>query len=301
VAGVLYSIVLASLVATPATLPTQIAAALPGDTITLRAGSYGAVSISHRRFAKPIHIKAFEARLSTIIIHDSTGVIWMGGTVVGPPSQSNGVSIVNSSKIRVDGMKITGPRVGLGISRSTDIDVNGNSFDGVRSDGINIAMSQRVRIAGNACINFRPIRAIYASDGRVLVDGDHPDCIQGWSRRGEAPTADIIITDNASRGEMQGITFFDAGQGGYDRIEVRNNDLALTFWHGIAIYEGRGSIVTGNRVRPIPGTRTPNWPFQLVKPWIMLTGSQKSVCGNIVEAWPAGEGTQSCQKIFSLE
>jgi nitrous oxidase accessory protein NosD len=286
---------LASLVATPTTLPAQIAAALPGDTITLRAGNYGTVSILNRRYAKSVQINAADARLSSLTIRNSTGVIWTGGTLIAPLSQTFGIAIADSSKIGVGGMKVSGSRVGLTMSRSTDIDVTGNSFDGVRSDGINIAMSQRVRIVGNACINFRPIRATYSSDGRLLVDGDHADCIQGWSRLGYAPTADITITDNAAEGEMQGISFFDPGQGGYDRITVRNNDLTLRYWNGIVIYEGRGSIVTGNRVRTVPGARAQNWPFSLIRTWIEVTGSRNRVCGNTVEAIPGGEGTQPCQ------
>jgi parallel beta-helix repeat protein len=286
---------LASLVATPITLPAQIAAARPGDTITLQAGRYGPVNIVNRRYAKPIYINATNARLLSVTIRNSAGVNWIGGTLVAPRIQTFGFLIVTSSKITVGGMKVTGPRVGLAMSRSTDIDVTGNSFDGVRSDGVNIAMSQRVRIVGNACINFKPNRATYSSDGRLLVDGDHADCIQGWSRLGYAPTADITITDNAAEGEMQGISFFDPGQGGYDRFTIENNDLNLQYWNGIVIYESRGSIVTGNRVRTMPGARARNWPFNLIKTWIKVTGSRNQVCGNTVEAIPDGEGTQPCK------
>jgi nitrous oxidase accessory protein NosD len=224
----------------------------------------------------------------------SYGIDWVGGVVIGPRLTSFAVSIVDSRQISVTGVNISGPKVGVAITRSSDIDVVGNTFDGVRSDGVNIAMSRRVRITGNACLNFKPIRAIYSSDGRLLVDGDHSDCIQGWSRRGQRPTSDITISDNVAEGEMQGISFFDSGEGGYDRIVIRNNDLNLSYWNGIVIYEGRGSIVTGNRVRTIAGARARNWPFQSIRTWIYVTGTRNHVCGNFVEAIPDGEGTRPC-------
>jgi hypothetical protein len=182
------------------------------------------------------------------------------------------------------------------MTRSTKIDVIGNKFDGVRSDGVNIAMSQRVRILGNACVNFRPIRPIYASDGRLLVDGDHPDCIQAWSRRGFAPTSDVTIEDNAAEGEMQGISFFDPGQGGYDRIVIRNNNLRLSYWNGIVALEARNSLVTDNIVATVSGARALNWPFQLIATWIRLTGVNNVVCDNDVLAFPNGEGTAACSQ-----
>lgn len=285
---------LAALVATPSTLPAQLRAARGGDTIMLREGRYGAVSIRNLRFNTAIRIDARNATVSAVTIRNSAGVDWLGGTLIGPRSQSFGVAIVDARDISVTGMRITGPRIGLSMARSTDIDVTGNSFDGVRSDGVNIAASQRVRITGNVCINFRPIRAIYASDGRLLVDGDHADCIQGWSLRGNRPTSDLTITDNVAEGEMQGITFFNPGEGGYDRITIRNNDMNLSYWHGIAVMEGRNTLVTENRVRTIPGARAQNWPFQLIRAWIYTTGRNNRVCGNVVQALPDGEGTGRC-------
>ncbi len=288
------TIFLAALVATPATLPAQLRAARSGDTITLREGRYGAVSVIRRKFDRRVRVDARNAVFTGITMRSVMGMEWLGGTIVGPRLQTFGISIADSRDILVSGMRITGPRVGVAMARSTDIDVIGNSFDGVRSDGVNIAMSQRVRITGNACINFKPIRAIYSSDGRLLVDGDHSDCIQGWSRRGFRPTSDITITDNAAEGEMQGISFFDPGQGGYDRITIRNNDLNLSYWNGIVIYEGRNSLITGNHVRTIPGARALNWPFQPIRTWIYTTGSNNRACGNIVESYPDGEGTARC-------
>ncbi len=289
-------IILAALTATPATLPAQIKAAQAGDRITLAAGEYGAVSITNRTFAPPVLIDASAARLTALTIRKVQGLEWRGGVLNGPRNTSFGVAVALSSHITIKGMLISGPKVGLAFSETTDFEAIGNRFDGVRSDGINIAMSQRGRIIGNQCYNVRPIRATYTAEGRLLVDGDHSDCIQGWSRKGKTPTGDLLIEGNVAEGEMQGITFFDPGQGGNDRITIRGNDLLLAYWHGVTVYEGRGTIITGNRVRTLPGAKALNYPYKPIKTWVYtLRGVDQTVCGNIVPAMPVGEGTGACK------
>ncbi len=286
---------LAALTATPATLPARIKAAQGGDTITLAAGEYGAVTIANRAFTAPVLIDASAAKLTALTIRKVDGLEWRGGKLVGPREASFGVTVNQSAHITIKGMVISGPKVGLSFGQTTDFEAIGNRFDGVRSDGINIGMSQRGRIIGNQCLNTRPIRATYSKEGKLLVDGDHADCIQGWSRKGQTPTGDLLIEGNVAHGEMQGISFFDPGQGGYDRITIRNNDLTLEYWNGIAVYEGRNTIITGNRVRTVPGAKTLNFPFQAVRTWVTTRGAGGKVCGNDVPATPGGEGTGACK------
>lgn len=287
---------LAALTATPATLPATIKQAQAGDTITLTAGEYGAVSIANRSFASPVVVDASAARLTALTIRKVNGLEWRGGNLNGPRDTSFAALVDQSSNITIKGMVISGPKVGLSFSRSTDFEAIGNRFDGVRSDGINIGMSQRGRIIGNQCLNFQPNRATYDAKGKLLKDGDHSDCIQGWSRKAYTPTGDLLIEGNVAHGEMQGITFFDPGQGGYDRITVRNNDLMLEYWHGVTVYEGRGTVITGNRVRTVPGAKARNFPFQSIRTWIYtLRGIDQTVCGNEVPAIPSGEGTGACK------
>jgi nitrous oxidase accessory protein NosD len=287
---------LAALTATPATLPAQIKAAQAGDSITLTAGAYGAITITNRTFAAPVLVDASAAELTALTIRKVDGLEWRGGTLAGPREASIGVNVVQSAHVTIKGMVISGPKAGIAFSEATDFEAVGNRFDGVRSDGVLIAMSQRGRIIGNQCLNFRPIRATYDAKGKLIKDGDHPDCIQGWSRLAYPPTGDLLIEGNVAHGEMQGITFFDAGQGGYDRITIRNNDLMLEYWHGVAVYEGRGTVITGNRVRTIPSAKARNFPFQPIKAWVYtLRGVGQRVCGNEVPAMPGGEGTGACK------
>lgn len=288
------ALALALLTATPATLPATLKRAQPGDTVTLATGDYGAVAIRDMTFTPSLRIEASAARLGALTLRNAKGIEWAGGAISGPPSQYFGVQMALSARVRLVGMTISGPRVGISLTSSTDIDVIGNRLEGLRSDGINLAMVQRVNVIGNQCYDFRPIQPIYDAAGKLVKDGDHADCIQGWSRLGSPPTSDLMITGNVAVGQMQGITFFDPGQGGYDRITIRGNDLNLGLWHGIAVYEGRGIVITGNRVRTTPGAKTTAGRIQPITAWITAPGSTGTICGNVVDALPKGMGTEAC-------
>lgn len=275
--------------ATPATLSAVLNSAIAGDRIVLAPGSYGAVAMPRTVFKPAISIDASRAKLSHLKVFLSGGINWAGGTIDAPRTQDTAVWIDNATDVEVAGMTMRGPRVGIGVSRSTDVEVRDNRFDGIRSDGVNIAMSQRVRVTGNLCLNFNPVLPVYDPRGRLITDGDHPDCVQGWSRRGYPLTADVTIQDNVAIGLMQGVWFEDYGDGGYDRIIVQRNDFTLAMFQGINVNNGRGTIITGNRVRAVPGARLLAFPFPLIRPWIKASGQRITLCGNQAESYPASD------------
>jgi nitrous oxidase accessory protein NosD len=221
--------------ATPYTLSRILVRANGGDELILRPGNYGTIIIANRSFDKHLRVDASLAHFSAVTVRQVNGLDWIGGRLIGPRMQNLAFMVDLSKNINVANLIVSGPRIGLTISRSQHVQALNNVFDGVRSDGVNIAMSQYVNVIGNACLNFRPIRPVYASDGTLLVDGDHPDCIQAWSRSDFPPTAHVIIENNAAEGEMQGIWFGDPGRGGYDDVKIRSNNLTLRYWHGIAV------------------------------------------------------------------
>lgn len=278
-----------SIVATPATLGAILSAAKSGDSIVLAAGNYGAVTLPRVRYSPAIRIDASRARLSGITMVQTGGVEWSGGTLSADREQYWGVLIDYAERVRISGMTVGGAKTGVAVSRSTDVEVAGNRFDGIRSDGVNIAMSQRVKVLDNLCLNFLPVLPVYDAQGKLLVDGDHPDCIQGWSRKGYPLTADVLISGNVAVGYMQGVWFEDQGDGGYDRVVVRDNDLTLAAFQGINILNGRHTVVTGNRVRAVPGSRLLAYPFPLIRPWIRASGERVTLCGNRAESYGAEE------------
>ncbi|MEO6092976.1 MAG: right-handed parallel beta-helix repeat-containing protein [Novosphingobium sp.] len=269
--------------ADPNNLDRVLAAASGGETIVLAPGQYGEVDFPRKVFRQPVSIDASQAQFTALIIRGVDGVAINGGAVVGDRMQTFAVLVDSSRHISFARMRLAGSRVGISVVRSQDVSIENNQFDGLRSDGVNVAGSQRVRIVGNACRNFNPIPASYDPGGKLLRDGDHPDCIQGWSIVGRPPTSDVTIIGNHAEGYMQGIFFGNPGQGGYDRMIVRNNVLNLSAFNGIAIVDARDSEVSNNVVRTIPGARMLNAPFRPVNTWIRVTGERTRVCGNQVD------------------
>jgi nitrous oxidase accessory protein NosD len=280
--------------ATPATLADAFAALRNGETLTLMPGNYGSVTMPTRRFTRTLIVDATRATFSQLTIRNTSGVEMRGGRVTGPSSQAYGVAIDSARQVRVTGMIITGPRVGITISRSTGVRVDLNVFDGVRSDGVNVTMASQVIIQNNVCRNFRPIMPVYASDGRLLVDGDHPDCVQGWSTPGAQRTDDIIVTGNVGTGYMQGIFFRNPLGGRFRRLTVRNNTMVVSAWNGIVLQDVDGATVTDNLVRSVPGSRMLNFPFGLIRAWIRIQGRTLVVCDNEAPDDPERQGTRRC-------
>ncbi|MEI6419570.1 MAG: right-handed parallel beta-helix repeat-containing protein [Sphingomonadales bacterium] len=238
----------AVLAATPATLSAQLANAQPGDQLQLAPGDYGLVQIVNRRFAPALKISAGQARLQLHIM-SSSGVELTGGQLLasGTSGPAGYASLIRQS----DHVSFTNvnfpPSVrAMVIDRSTNVTVKGGTITGMTIDGINIAASQNVLIDGVTCQDFQPL------------EGTHPDCVQLWSRKELPITADVTVQNVVSRGNMQGVTAFnhpERGDPGFDRIHFLNNKVEGAYPQGVALYDARNSVVTGNRTTTIPGSR----------------------------------------------
>ncbi len=274
-----------ALTATPDTLAAVLQAVRGGQRVVLAPGTYGDVTLPRRTFAPALAIDATRARFTGLMIRNVGGVAIEGGTVEGPRERAATITVDFSHDIALRHMRTSGSVVGVSVSRSRAVLVADSVFDGMRSDGVNIAGSQDVRIERNVCRNFTPTLPIYDAAGKLVKDGNHPDCVQGWSIVGRPPNARIAVIGNSGRGWMQGVFFGNPGQGGIDGIVVQGNTFDLSLFNGIALTEARGARVTGNTVRTIPGARMLNYPFKPVTAWIKLIGGGDAiVCGNTVDA-----------------
>jgi hypothetical protein len=290
--------ILVALTATPATLPAALNSAKCGDVVTLAAGDYGSIVAPKTKCPAQawLTVDASAARLTSLTIRNVAGLSWQGGTLKAPRAQPVGVTVDASTRVRVTGMNIGGPRVGISGARGDNYDFSGNRFDSVRSDGINVTIVHHVRIVGNQCVNFDPIPATYDKDGKLLVDGDHPDCVQVWSNPGTFPVHDVEIIGNTGSGYMQGIFLGRASPLGFDRITIYGNDMTVAAFNGIVGNDLRDSLIRGNTIRTVPGSRLQGGNRGLVKAWIKaIDGKGVTTCGNVVEAWPGGEGTGECR------
>lgn len=279
--------------ADPRTFQSQVAAARPGDTIRLLPGNYGAASIVGAKFTGTVAIDASQASFVSLVIRNSSGIAIAGATVGSYREQTFGVHVRDSRDIRVSRFKVSGAKVAIGVVGSQNVEVADNDFSGSRSDGVNVVQSRFVTVARNLCRDFHPIPGVYDAAGKLLKDGDHPDCVQGWSVAGTPPLSDITVVDNVAEGRMQGVFF--AGQvGGFDRIVIKGNRLTLGVWNGIVLRGGRNSTVTGNTVRTVPDARDPNYPFHAVDARIRVDGEGNTVCGNSAEVARNSVGLQPC-------
>ena len=270
----------------------KVESARAGSTIRL-TGDQGTLTLTGRTWKPAITIDASAATFTAIVLKNSSGVHIKGGTVIGPGGRSYGIHIQFSRDIAVEAMTITGAHRGIVIDRSQDLAIHNNQLTGLLSDGVDVAASQRVIVSGNSCSKFSPTLAAFNDAGK-LVDGDHPDCIQGWSRAPFPPTSDVTVTNNRADGTMQGVFFRDPGiNGGFDRIVIRGNTLRTGLANAIYVEGARDVVVSGNRVSAVPGaTHVRNG--QQVKAWIAFKTSTGTVCGNEIADFPTHAFTRPC-------
>ena len=308
--------VAATLSANPASVATVLLRAKPGDTVVLAPGEYPAARFHGKSFEPRISIEAGAAIITRWKFDGWAGLTikggtWRNGCEATLPCFSKALSFVRGHKITLQGLKLQGPReafpdrqdivptaygvefvdstefvitnsqfagfrTGLLIGQSSDFKVIGNTFTRMSSDGMNAAMSRRGLIEGNTCTDFK------------ILDREHPDCVQIWSRPKAPPTSDLIIRRNTSRGAMQGFSGFNhtrkgVNDGGFDRITIEDNDVESTYVHGVSLTEARDSVVKNNRIKSLPGSR---WIANVI-----LRDSPFSVrCGNVVGPFGAKPG-----------
>ncbi len=287
----------------PSRATELIAQARSGQTIVLPAGTTGTLTIANRRFDPAIRINASAATLSGIVIRTSSGIIIDRGTVVGPGGRSYGIQIDRSQRIGITNMTLTGAHRAIVLNKSQDITLTGNLMRGIISDGIDVAQSQRVLVQNNECRDFNPTPAVYSADGKTIIrDGDHADCIQGWSRPDFAATSDVRIIGNRVNGNMQGVFFGNhvrngVDDGGFDRITISNNVVVGGSPHGISLYSARDSSVTNNRISTMAGARLERPPFNSVTSTLRIVDPTRvSACGNSVVNAPRGTpGLTACR------
>ena len=287
-------------------LMAQLRTSRDGDVIKLGNKDYGVVTVPPVSHVSPVQIDARGARFVGIVLKGVSGLIVEGGTVVGPGGRSYGISISGSENIKISGMTVTGAHRGVVINKSQNISLLSNSLTGLLSDGIDIAQSRKIVVRGNSCANFSPTMDSYDATGKLLKGGgDHPDCIQAWSRSDAPPTSDLTIERNRIVGKMQGIFLGNhmrngIDDGGFDRVVIRDNIIRVSMYHGIAVYNARDTVVTGNAVSTLPGNFNPKRPDQPIKAWIRVIGGYATVCGNTVTDFPRSLEARACQTNTTL-
>lgn len=275
-------------IATGATAKQGLEASLkPGATIVLPAGDHPRIVLRNHSFNPPVTIDASKARVKGVSLHNVNGLHWRGGTIIAPegphpshPRLGYAVEARNSANLSFQDVKVTDAGRAFVFANSEGLTLRRLDIDGVRAEGVNLGVSHKALIEDVRCANFTPTPKVRDEKGKMIKDGDHPDCIQAWSRAGAAPLTDIIVRRVTARGQMQGIFFGNRGRGGdgagYRRVLIEDNDIEVTYPNGIMLSEASESIVRNNRVATMKGGRYQNTT-------IRLPGGDVISCGNKVE------------------
>lgn len=268
----------AEIAATPATVADVLAKARAGDTIRLTPGSYDRIILRDRRWSPPVTLEAGAARLTSVRTDNVSGLTWHGGDFEGGDTINDAMKFQVGDHIVVDGAEFHHYlNVGILVGAVTDARLTDNVFTHSGSDGIDVAMSQRVVVDHNRCTDSHPTPAA------------HPDCVQLWSKSDYPPVADVVISNNTAIGDTQGFTGFD---GPYERITIEHNFAKVTVYHGITIYDCHDCIVRHNRADSLPNPKYPK-----ARAWIQIKGGTNVVnCDNRAKAYPDDEGRKRCKR-----
>jgi hypothetical protein len=170
-----------------------------------------------------------------------------GDPSISPPvfGEGGGLAFLDGEDLKLSSSHFKGFKSAVALGNVDGFELVGNTFTGMRSDGIQVGSSRHGLIEGNDC------------SGTHVRSDEHPDCVQLWSRPPAPPTSDIVIRKNRVRGDTQGIGMFNhvrAGvdDGGFDRITIEDNDIEVSYGQGIGLMAARDSIVRNNKIRSAP-------------------------------------------------
>jgi hypothetical protein len=305
--------------ATPETLAQVVAAARPGDTITLQPGEYRGIRIAKRHFDPHITLDAQKATIYNLIINASDGIDIRGGEfrllpptphpMTGAPVYGSALAFVLSNHVSVGGAHFVGPGhpdSGDGFAYGEGKGVLVNVGDGVVIEdstftgfvaAVTFNRVENFRVSRITSVGMRSDTVDMAASHHGVIEyvrcsdtltrgAEHPDCIQGWSVKGLLPTSDIVVRHNSVVGNTQGISFFNRDGGGFDRITIEDNDVEIGHPNGVSLFDARDSVVRRNHVRTLKGSR--------YRAGLKTSGAK--ACDNVVEsgAGKAGFSDDKC-------
>jgi Ca2+-binding RTX toxin-like protein len=212
-------------------LKAALATAVPGTIIELASGNYGDLVLDGYRFADTITLRsqnaAAPATFDSVFVKNSSHITfeqiavhhvlaegepdWSGGFRVNSSdhiairnseisgsddgiatNDGQGLLILDSSHITLEGNSFHDLKTGLAVGRSENVSVKSNRFEDIRSDGAVFASVRDVIVDGNTFTNFRPAYEL----------GDHPDMIQVWNDGSFGEMSNITISNNTlTRGD----------------------------------------------------------------------------------------------------
>jgi hypothetical protein len=258
-------------------LQSALKSARGGDTVVLASGNYGKSYVVSHDHGSTVTIKSatpLKAHFDYLQVSSSSNLRFegldVGHKLSSTESQSTHYArVTNSDSIKMVGMAFHGSLdnnpandgIGLNVTGTTnfqltgssfrdlyrgafiqqawDVTVASNSFQMIRTDGLNFGAVNGAVIDKNTFTNFHP------------AAGDHADAIQFWLVNQPYGSSNISVTNNVimqgTGTGVQGIFMSDPMSYGYKNVLIQNNLVyGNDQYHGIYLNGVNGAQVIGN-------------------------------------------------------
>lgn len=299
-------------------LKSALNSAKGGDTISLKAGNYGSLTLSNENFSSKVTItsessgnpatftKVYMEKVSNLTfknvkfdyvggsslpfnVKNSSNLTFDGvkfdGMLKGGYGDGTGIKIASSSNVTVQNSDFVNFYKGIETWGTTNLKLLNNSLDKIGYDGIILGQSTKgALVQGNDVY-------VHAKSGV-----QHSDTIQLYNQGSGTPSSNITIKNNlleSDNGSTHGIYMgnADAKSSGrssefYSNITVENNTIKTGHILGLAVGETNGAVIRNNVVvqsDDFSSKKTVNMPM------ILIDSDSKSVSisGNTVLKAPA--------------
>jgi Ca2+-binding RTX toxin-like protein len=267
-----------------------------GDTIELTAGTYSGVSMLNKSGITLTSADTKNPAVLTGLKITGGSEITVNGITLAETSAAGmyNFQVKDSNKVILENLKFVGPPIGnvenlenaaLMVRSSADVTIKNSEFSGFRY-GVTLLGNQNVQVTGNF---FHDIRTDGVRGGgndfvnissNLFTDfypgwGDHPDAIQLWTNNTNKITHDINISNNLivrGQGEpIQGIFLRDTGNTlPFEKVAITGNMVIGAMYNGISVQGMTNSKVSGNTILG----------FEDQVSWLRLSGVSSTVVSN---------------------
>lgn len=172
------------------------------------------------------------------LILDSSGITFQGGKFLGEGA-NDAVTFRRSTDVSVLDAVFLHPRCGVKFINAARGLVSASSVSGMTVDGVDISSSQDIEVSD--C----------AFSGSLVLEGQHPDCVQIWTDATSALSAMIRVLRNQAQGSLQGFSCFGKPRGAKD-VEIAYNRINTSRPNGITLNNVEGGKVHHNELMTLP-------------------------------------------------
>ena len=248
----------ATLTATPTDIQRQLAAAKPGDTVTLVGDFPNKIRISGRPDAPILlSVDLSQAHLTWLWFAGASNWIVLGGDFSGAPFMS--VQISGSDHLIFRRGYFHGfNTAALAVSNSNHIDIESVTCAHASGDCVDIGSSQFVTVNDSRAFDLPYSKAL------------HTDMVQAWNVAGQPAVSDLTITHNSASGHMQGFDNFGGVGGTMSNVVVKDNVATIDSVWAASFLKCIQCTMTGNTAHTLAGMPhgwpPPSWMLNGVKP-----------------------------------